>query len=334
MTRTHELEARVGALVKGWRTGARLQSLRPLIGGSSSLTFVAEVGSPDRGTERIVVKVAPPGLEPVRNRDVLRQARLLRGLHGHPGVTVPIVLFEDAGTPVDIPPLFAMTFLEGESVEPNIDQDVEGNLPPPAVLTERAHSAARVLAALHSVEPEKAGFADEPVVSAADEIERWAKALATVPTEVLGGRDDCADRLRESLPEAVPSRLIHGDFRLGNCLAVGSEVRAVIDWEIWARSDPRIDLAWFLIIADPTHPSAQRRAVGMPAPHELLDAYLAAGGPAAPELQWFTALMLYKLTAVCGLIAKNAIKRGDRAALGTVAAVPAMLARAREVIVR
>ena len=39
-----------------------------------------------------MIKVAPPGLEPVRNRDVLRQARALRALHPVDGVNVPEVL--------------------------------------------------------------------------------------------------------------------------------------------------------------------------------------------------------------------------------------------------
>ena len=66
--------------------GASVLDLVPLQGGVSSLTFAARLeldSAPDR---RIVVKVAPPGLPPVRNRDVLRQARLLRALHGVPGV--------------------------------------------------------------------------------------------------------------------------------------------------------------------------------------------------------------------------------------------------------
>src|SRR5215475_2532503 len=76
--------------------------IEPLAGGASSLTYSARVG--DR---RVVVKVAPPGLPPVRNRDVLRQARLLRALRTTP-VPVPEVVGEDAGDPPDVPPLFIM----------------------------------------------------------------------------------------------------------------------------------------------------------------------------------------------------------------------------------
>jgi aminoglycoside phosphotransferase (APT) family kinase protein len=328
-----ELGDRIVKSVAEWRPGATLRSFDALSGGASSLTFLAEIES-DR-LDRVVVKAAPPGLAPVRNRDVLRQARLLRALDGRPGVRVPTVLFDDVGDPPDTPPFFAMTFVPGESIDPNIDPGVDEALPPPVILTGRAQSAARVLAALHAVAPADAGLGDEPEVTIADEVERWANALATVPEELTGGPDDCAARLRDSLPAAVPSSLIHGDFRLGNCLSAGTGVRAVIDWEIWARSDPRIDLAWFLLTADPQlHPSAQRHAPGMPSPRELLAVYRNAAGPDVPNLGWFTGLMLYKLAAVSALIAKNAAKRGDpgRAGARAAAGVPEMLDRARQAI--
>ena len=49
--------------------------MRPLVGGASSLTFQGLMSG-----ERVVVKVAPAGHEPVGYRDVLRQARMLEAL--------------------------------------------------------------------------------------------------------------------------------------------------------------------------------------------------------------------------------------------------------------
>ncbi|MGH2877840.1 MAG: phosphotransferase, partial [Solirubrobacteraceae bacterium] len=127
------------ALEERWPR-ARLGELEPLPGGISSLTFSAGVaGAP---VERVVVKVAPPGLEPVRNRDVLRQARVLRTLHGAPGVSIPAVLAEDAAQP----PLFVMEHVDGQSFEPK--WDVSESPPATAVVGARARAAARMLAAL------------------------------------------------------------------------------------------------------------------------------------------------------------------------------------------
>ena len=71
-----ELAARATAAAQSWAPGCVVDDVQPLTGGASSLTFTGRVvgGPPEH--ERIVLKVAPPGLEPVRNRDVARQARL------------------------------------------------------------------------------------------------------------------------------------------------------------------------------------------------------------------------------------------------------------------
>ena len=52
-----------------------------LPGGTVSLVYTATVRGGRDGVERMVLKVAPPGLPPVRNRDVLRQAAEHQG-HG------------------------------------------------------------------------------------------------------------------------------------------------------------------------------------------------------------------------------------------------------------
>ena len=104
--------------------------VQPLRGGASSLTYTARARwlspcSSGDDRRRVVVKVAPAGLAPVRNRDVLRQARLLRAL-GPTAVPVPEVLWEDAGDPPEVPPLFVMSFVEGTSLEPLFDLDDPG----------------------------------------------------------------------------------------------------------------------------------------------------------------------------------------------------------------
>jgi aminoglycoside phosphotransferase (APT) family kinase protein len=158
---TAELEERATAAVQARFPGARVASVEPLLGGASSLTYKAWLTG--AGAERhVVLKVAPPGLAPVRNRDVLRQARVLEVLAGAPGVAVPEVLGSDAGAPVEVPPLFVMSFVPGESYEPCLTA-TEPTLPRSA-LEARAFAAARMLAALHAVAPTDARIAGEPVL--------------------------------------------------------------------------------------------------------------------------------------------------------------------------
>lgn len=313
--------------------GCSIAGLRPLEGGRSSRTYVAATEGAPPGHELVVLKVAPAGLLPVRNRDVLRQARVLRSLEAVPGVRVPRVLFDDPGEPPETPPLFAMTFVDGESFEPRMDSTERPRTP--ADIDARARSAAAMLAALHAVRPEDVGLGDETETGLEEEIERWVRAFATVDEELRPGAGSCAEDLRRAMPAAVPSVLVHGDFRLGNMLCRGPEVLAVIDWEIWTRGDPRVDLTWFLLMAEPdVHPSAVRDAPGMPRAPELLAAYERAGGAEVADLGWFEAHTLFKAAAVTALIVKHNRKRAidddftDRAAKH----IPVMIDRARAML--
>src|SRR5262249_58030372 len=130
-------------------TGCAIADVQRLTGGASSLTFTASVSDGPVEGERIVLKVAPPGLDPVRNRDVARQARLMRALSGAPGVRVPTVYFEDDGAPPEVSPFHAMNIVPGECLEPILSEVAPDVLP---LVPERAFGAARMLAALHRVD--------------------------------------------------------------------------------------------------------------------------------------------------------------------------------------
>jgi aminoglycoside phosphotransferase (APT) family kinase protein len=116
----------------------------------------------------------------------------MRGLYGRPGVRVPPVLFQDPGTPPDVPPFLAMGLVPGECVEPVLEPGRGGS--GFAEVRSRALDAAAVLAAVHRVEPAEAGLADEPVVSPATEIDRWTRAFGTVPADLQGEYERCARR--------------------------------------------------------------------------------------------------------------------------------------------
>src|SRR5436190_18733466 len=84
-----DLARRATGAAQEWAAGCTISKIEPLTGGASSLTFTGLVTGGPVANERVVLKVAPPGLEPVRNRDVARQARLMRALAGPPGLRLP-----------------------------------------------------------------------------------------------------------------------------------------------------------------------------------------------------------------------------------------------------
>jgi aminoglycoside phosphotransferase (APT) family kinase protein len=292
----------------------KVRGIAPLTGGSSSLTFTLDT---DDGP--VVLKVAPPGLAPVRNRDVLRQARLLRALASR--ARVPEVLFDDAGDP----PFFAMSFVAGECVEPILDQsrDPENF----ARVRARAFDAIDVLAALHQLDPAAVGLGDEPVVSLGDEIDRWTRAFSTVPEEWQGNYEQVAAALHASIPAPLPPVVNHGDYRLGNTLCDGDHVTAIIDWEIWSLGDPRVDLSWFCYFTDEArHPAASSiEPTGMPTRDEVVARYR---GDVA-DLEWFDALTRYKEAAATALILKRVPRDAPGAPSRMIEAFPTLLEEAR-----
>jgi aminoglycoside phosphotransferase (APT) family kinase protein len=308
-----ELPARVrGAARRRW-PGAEVGTLDPLPGGISSLTYATTLSGTGEAERRVVVKVAPPGLEPVRNRDVLRQARVIAAVHRAPGVLVPEVLITDDGSP----PFFVMAFVPGEAYEPK--WDVSGAPPAPAVVGARARAAARMLARLQAIEPAAVGIEDAPLAPAA-EMERWGALFATAGDDLRVNEPELREALSARVPVEGAPRILHGDYRLGNIQFDGTRPAAIIDWEIWSVGDPRADLAWLMAFTDPVQqrvaqrdPVNQAAADAMPAAGELLAEYMREAGLDAgpPDLDWFQAFCYYKLGAAMSVLAKRNRRQRD-----------------------
>ncbi|OMC45989.1 acyl-CoA dehydrogenase [Mycobacterium sp. IS-2888] len=300
--------------------GAGVTGVESLPGGASSLTFRGV-----RDGRAVVIKVAPPGVEPVAHRDVLRQARIIKAL-AVTGVPVPEVLWEDAGKP----PLFVMSHVEGDCVEPLFD-----GCPSTPDLAERYRNACRVMAALHRVSPSDLDFGTEPVIDPVAEVRRWCDTLRTVDAALVPGWQGVRDALLGCAPTGLAPSVVHGDFRLGNLLAVGARVNAVIDWEIWSIGDPRVDAGWFLINCDPDTYQRVPDSAGLAPPvAELAEIYRGELGCPVPDLPWFVALACFKSVATWSLIVKhNRRRRSPRAELEAMAAtLPRLLERAHSML--
>jgi aminoglycoside phosphotransferase (APT) family kinase protein len=299
---------------------ADIVDVTALSGGASSLTFRGA-----RDGRAVVIKVAPPGVEPVAHRDVLRQARIIKSL-GATHVPVPSVVWEDRGEPPDIPPLFAMSHIEGDCVEPLFD-----GCAPAEDMADRYRNACRSMATLHSLSPNDLGLGDEPVVDPIAEVHRWCDTLQTVDPTLVPDWPAVRDALLGCAPTAIGPGVVHGDFRLGNLLAVGARINAVIDWEIWTIGDPRIDVGWFLINSDADTYQRVPDSAGMaPQTAELAEIYQQELGYQVADIAWFSALACFKSAATWSLIVKHNRRRNSpRTELEAMApALPRLLARA------
>jgi aminoglycoside phosphotransferase (APT) family kinase protein len=234
---------------------------------------------------------------------MLRQARAQKAVEGW--VPVPKVVAEDAGDPPDVPPFFVMGFAPGECSE--ITFVPADQAPPANEVRGRLLDCARMMGEMHRLDPVAIGLGDEPETTLAQEVQRWTDSLNVCDEDLKAGTEDVGERLLVTQPKALPTALLHGDFRTGNVMAEGDHVTAVIDWEIWSRGDPRVDLAWFLVfVEDPRRTPPP----GTPSVEELLDTYQKAWGDTVVDLDWFRALVRYKQVSAGAFITRNARRRG------------------------
>ncbi len=122
--------------------------------------------------------------------------------------------------------------------------------------------------------------------------------------------------------------MLHGDYRVANMLFTGPDLEAVIDWEIWSVGDPRSDLAWLLMHADPAHVFHEDRSAAdvaagslVPSQAELLAEYaearralgatVAEVEAATTGLAWFLGVCHYKTASTIAVIYKRDRKRPD-----------------------
>ena len=290
------------------REGEAVASLKRLPGGLSGITYLASCTGGEE-PRQIVVKVAPRGVSPTGNRDVIRQAAIQRFLGSAGTVPVPAVLFTDSGDPPHVPPFCGTSFIDGDSAEP-LDEE-SSPAPAPDVLHRRYLTATRVLARLHATPTAAAPFTAVPPVAPAAELARWMRAFEAVPVELRFDSDHIGRRLASCAPEPLGPVLVHGDYRLGNTICADGDVKAVIDWELWGLGDARTDLAWLLHMSDPRVATARRELPGVPAQDEIAQAYCDASGQRLPRLPWFVALALVKRAAATALIVKYNRRSND-----------------------
>lgn len=285
-----------------------------IAGGRSNLTYRAT----DTAGSRWVLRRAPLGMGDSRSHDVLREAGVLERLRGSP-VPVPTVAGICDDRSVTGAPFYVMEFIDGIIVRD--PESVEAHIPVERRAT-FANSLVSALAALHEVDPRDVGWA--ALADRTDyiprQLSRWSTNWAADRVRVLDDIGRAHDHLLARVPKQGPAGIVHGDFRIDNCVfAPTGEVLAVLDWELTTVGDTLADLGQLLTYW--AEPGDEVRALelpptiatGFPTRDSLLERYLEVVPPnTVHNIEFYVAYNWWKVAC----IVENVYTRMARGAMG------------------
>jgi aminoglycoside phosphotransferase (APT) family kinase protein len=305
---------------------------RLISGGRSNLTYRLSAETAG-GTQQWVLRRPPLGHVLATAHDMRREFRVISALQSTE-VPVPdaLVMCDDAD--VIGAPFFVMEYVEGEIIRTTRALVELGEQAQHA-----GHALVDVLAALHAIDPDEVGLADfgRPAGFMARQVRRWTAQLDASRSRDLPGLDGLAQVLADEVPQRTGSSLIHGDYRLDNCMLRGGTVVSVLDWEMATLGDPLADVALFAVYTggytgfDGGVIHSPAGVGSFPSTHQLVDRYVAATGRQLDDFGWYLGFAWFKLAVILeGIHYRNLLGKsaGDEFR-GVAEAVPHAVERGR-----
>ena len=257
MTATEVIDPNV---LQGWLSDAIGQpiervelELLPQGHANGAWRIVATIGTgPAESTRRLVLK-APRQPSIVHDLDPCREARVVDAL-GRAGAPVPSVVAIDQGTQAVGRPCFVMEWVDGRSVPdawPNAYHDgwfLDAGADAQRATWDSFHDA---LAAVHRVELDALATAYDGPRGALDVLGYWRAALLAVIDDTGVPRHLAVfDWLVDHVPPSAeaPPALCMGDARLVNAIVDGSDVAALVDFEVAYVGNPIGDIGYSLFL--------------------------------------------------------------------------------------
>ena len=266
-----------------------------IAGGHSNLTYKFV----DARGAAFVLRRPPLGHVLESAHDMGREHRIIAALWGT-GVPVAPALGLCSDATVNDAPFYLMRFVEGV-----VPHDAAALRDTPA--GERRRLGERVieaLAQLHRINPDDVGLGDLGRKEAylARQLRRWSKQWVATKTHEIPEMEESERLLRETMPEQVGTAIVHGDYRLGNMIVAGGDIRAILDWELCTLGDPLADVGYLLNNWTlPGEPGAELMATGaggFPDRDELCAAYAEATGRDLANIGYYRAFSHWRLAAI------------------------------------
>ncbi len=276
-----------------------------IAGGRSNLTFrVVDID----GTE-FVLRRPPLGHVLATAHDMGREYKIIHALQG---TEIPVApsLGMCADESVNGAPFYVMGLVPGVV----LDSPAAGLEIPEAARRAASHQLIDVLVNLHSIEPDSVGLGD---LGKRDgylgrQLRRWSTQWANSKTRELPIVDEVHRRLERHQPKQNTVGIVHGDYRLGNCLVdpVTGDLEAVLDWELCTLGDVLADIGYLLVYWSDeggvrhaeNDPSG---SPGFPSRAALVSRYVAATGRDVGEINYYEAFSCWRLACIAeGVLAR------------------------------
>jgi aminoglycoside phosphotransferase (APT) family kinase protein len=180
------------------------------------------------------------------------------------------------------------------------------------VLTEQTRARASeslvdTLAKIHAVDVNKVGLQDfsrhEGYI--ARQLKRWYGQWNAQKTRELSVVDRVHEELSKRIPEQGPATIVHGDYRLDNCIVSSrGEIQAVLDWEICTLGDPLADLGLLTVYwtgpNDEASPwmSQYTTVKGFLNRNDLIARYAKTTGRDVTNIEFYRAFAYWKLACI------------------------------------
>lgn len=281
MTLTDDLAA---LLRKVSGTPVAVENLRPLTGGASRTTWAFDSVT-DSGSRSLILRTGPPddvhaGME--------LEARV-QAAAATAGAPVPHVLVADNSAATLGSPFLICDAIKGETIVRRIQRQLDE----PGRRRLLAQCA-RAVAAIHRA------ASNDPDLAHEDPIAQWRQRLDemgdTTATFEWTFRWLAAHR-----PAPSPPVLVHGDYRMGNLIIDGSDLAAVLDWELVHVGEAYEDLAWFCVRAWRFGAPTSHGAGGLGSIESFLRGYEEASGMAIDReaFRWWLVLATLRWGIIC-----------------------------------
>jgi aminoglycoside phosphotransferase (APT) family kinase protein len=268
-----------------------------IAGGRSNLTYRVD----DAAGHRWVLRRPPLGQVLATAHDMGREHKLISAL-APTDVPVPPAVGLCTDESVNGAPFYVMDFVDGLVL---VDRARAEQLDA-AARTRVGREIPDVLARIHAVDPDAVGLGDlsrkEGYIER--QLRRWHRQWEQSKTREVPAVDTVHEALSERIPDQGPAAIVHGDYRLDNCLvASDGHIAAVLDWELCTLGDPLADVGLLLVYwADPDDAQSALPGAtttpGFPTKAEVVERYAAASGRDVSGIDYYVAFGYWKLACI------------------------------------